>query len=563
MVKDFMRTRNISEIHAEPAGIIIDAEKQWLARLFTITLLSVAPLIFIVGIVMIPLLTGATYFWQGATFWPAASVLICSLISYLLIRLGKYYLAVIIYMYIFIFAPILAVALDSSALNLPIATLAIGGVLLAVIFLPTRLSIIMAGLSATVEPLTLPLFIPDMVFRDVVAIVAANATNSTIILIFSQFRDVMEYHRKTVRERLDYVIENSLNEIYIFTTDTLIFQYVNKSVQQNLKYTFSELKTMNPIDIKPEFNEQNFRELIAPLLNNEKMELVFETIHQRKDGSVYNVEVHLQFIEYAGEKTFVAFINDTTKRKQVEADLYKSHLELAKERDLRQYKERFLAMFSHEFRTPLAVIETSNYLLNKHYTQINGEDRAKHYARITDQVKQLDAMISNILLLGRKEKQSIEFNPQPVLLGEFCLQSINIVTNSMSTHKIMDTMDIEQDNVYLDSRLMQHVLVNLLGNAIKYSPDANEIHFLVTSTQDKLIFEVKDFGIGIPESEQAHIFDLFHRATNVEGISGTGLGLALAHEFVTLHGGTIQLESQSDVGTIFTVELPTHRDMSL
>jgi PAS domain S-box-containing protein len=114
------------------------------------------------------------------------------------------------------------------------------------------------------------------------------------------------------------IVEASLNEIYVFDADTLHFQHVNAGALNNLGYTSEKMQTMTPIDLKPEFDEAFFRATIAPLLRHEQEKLVFQTVHQRADGSHYPVEVHLQLIERNQERVFLAVILDISERKQTE-----------------------------------------------------------------------------------------------------------------------------------------------------------------------------------------------------------------------------------------------------
>jgi PAS domain S-box-containing protein len=125
------------------------------------------------------------------------------------------------------------------------------------------------------------------------------------------------------------VIEASLNEIYIFDADTLYFQHVNAGALNNLGYTAEKMRTMTPIDIKPEFDEASFRKMIAPLLRHEQEKLVFQTVHKRADESRYPVESHLQLIERNEERIFLAVILDITERKQTEEVLRASEERLS------------------------------------------------------------------------------------------------------------------------------------------------------------------------------------------------------------------------------------------
>lgn len=126
------------------------------------------------------------------------------------------------------------------------------------------------------------------------------------------------------RDRLTNILERSLNEIYIFDTQTLRFEYVNEGARRNLGYSLEEMRWKTPTDIKPEFSEVRFREMIKPLLSGEKEKHVFYTIHRRRDGTDYPVEVHLQPVSYAGQRVFLAVILDITERKKAEEALLES-----------------------------------------------------------------------------------------------------------------------------------------------------------------------------------------------------------------------------------------------
>ncbi len=130
-------------------------------------------------------------------------------------------------------------------------------------------------------------------------------------------------------ERYSRIFEDSLNEIYLFAADTLIFTQVNRAAQQNLGYTMEELQKLTPLDLKPELTSESFAKLTAPLRKGKQGKIVFETVHKRKDQSLYNVEVHLQLLKYEHESLFAAIILDITGRKRMEENLEaaKNHLD--------------------------------------------------------------------------------------------------------------------------------------------------------------------------------------------------------------------------------------------
>ena len=137
------------------------------------------------------------------------------------------------------------------------------------------------------------------------------------------WHDITERRRATQhRDQLAHVVERSLNEIYLFDAKTLHFSYVNAGARANLGYTLEQLAQMTPVDIKPEMDEVQFRAMIAPLLSGELELLKFETVHQRADGSLYDVLVHLQLDTHNVRPTFVALILDITERKKSERQIW-------------------------------------------------------------------------------------------------------------------------------------------------------------------------------------------------------------------------------------------------
>ena len=131
-------------------------------------------------------------------------------------------------------------------------------------------------------------------------------------------------HFEELGINLGRILEESLNEIYVFDADSLKFVMVNHGARENIGYSFDELRQLTPVDIKPEYNEKTFNDLLQPLKNGDKNKLKFETVHQRKDGSIYPVEVYLQLMSYEGKPAFVAMIFDVTERRKSEAILAES-----------------------------------------------------------------------------------------------------------------------------------------------------------------------------------------------------------------------------------------------
>jgi len=189
---------------------------------------------------------------------------------------------------------------------------------------------------------------------------AVRDKKGKILFSRSAWHDITE--RKKLGEkaaRFSRIFEDSLNEIFLFDVNTLKFIQTNSAAQNNLGYSVEEINTMTPLDFKPEFTAESFAKLVDPLRKGEKEKIVFETVHQRKDQSLYNVEVHLQLIQFEKGSVFAAIILDITDRKKTENELkeHREHLkELVKERtqkleEQNKELERFNSLFvNREFR---------------------------------------------------------------------------------------------------------------------------------------------------------------------------------------------------------------------
>ncbi|MEW6239955.1 MAG: GAF domain-containing protein [Chloroflexota bacterium] len=168
--------------------------------------------------------------------------------------------------------------------------------------------------------------------REIVVLDNARAVrdeNGRVVYYEGTLTDITEWRKaESDRSRLVNVLQASLNEIYLFDPVTLKFQFVNRGALNNLGYTADEMRALTPLDLKPGFDEESFRSLISPLLEGEKEKIVFHTNHRRADGSLYPVEVHLQLVEQAGERVFLAVILDVTERRRVEADIKRRAAEL-------------------------------------------------------------------------------------------------------------------------------------------------------------------------------------------------------------------------------------------
>lgn len=235
--------------------------------------------------------------------------------------------------------------------------------------------------------------------------------------------------------------------------------------------------------------------------------------------------------------------------------------ERAKEKELADLKTRFVAMTSHEFRTPLSVISSSAELLQSYGEKWTQEKRGEHLTRIRTSVKGMTTMLDRILLIGRTEAGMLEYRPAPCALDELCrdiAETMELADQGKHTLDVVVTPEV--GTAEADAKLVRHVLENLLSNALKYSPEGSTVRFEVARDGDFVVMVITDRGIGIPEEDRARLFDGFHRAKNALHIAGTGLGLAVVKRAVALHGGTLELDSKVGEGTTFTVRVKATKE---
>ena len=277
---------------------------------------------------------------------------------------------------------------------------------------------------------------------------------------------------------------------------------------------------------------------------------------KRKDGSLFWCQVSGNAVDPNDLSKGSIWTNvDITERRRAEEEIRKS---LAKERELNELKSRFVAMTSHEFRTPLATILSSAELLDHYGSRLPPEEQKELFQSVRTAVERMTKMLDNVLIIGRSEAQMLEFKPAPTDLSGFCEGlAEEMQLTASARHHVEYSYEGARRQVNVDEKLLRHVLVNLISNAIKYSPHGGSVQFRVRLSDGEATFEVADSGIGIPEEDQARLFETFHRARNVGNISGTGLGLAIVRKSLDLHGGTIRFESAPGRGTRFHVAIRT------
>jgi PAS domain S-box-containing protein len=353
------------------------------------------------------------------------------------------------------------------------------------------------------------------------------------------------------------LFETSSQGVMLHDKDHL-FAEVNPAAARIFGLTPEQLIGRHPASMAPEFQADGTRSDLAARQHIRRClehgTSRFEWTHLHSKGYEMMMEVVLSRVSDGQCNLIQAVVTDISERKQAEAELKRA---LERERELNQLKSDFVSMVSHEFRTPLGIIQSSAEILDDYIDQLEPEERGDQLQSIIKNSRRMATLMEDVLLLGQLDADRLEFAPSPLDLAALCrrlVEEVQFATEAKCPIKFSTTTLPDVANA--DERLLRHALLNLLTNAVKYSDPGQQVTFHASASHDGLRFIVQDQGIGIPEDEQASLFEAFHRGSNVGQRPGTGLGLVIVKRSTELHGGTIHLNSKPGTGTTFTIDIP-------
>ena len=340
------------------------------------------------------------------------------------------------------------------------------------------------------------------------------------------------------------------------------FIQVNDALCAMLGYTSEELLAIPYPDIThPDdlpITNQLFQELLAgkiPVMHLEKR-------YQHKQGHDVWGYLSVALVRDTQNTPLygIAHIQNRTETKAAEearltAD--RLRLDLEKEKELRAAKSSLFSMFSHDFKNPMASIKMSVSVLETYQDRMDAEARAQKFSSIYTQLDRMEQLLDDVLTLGRLDAGIANFHPVNADLESFCQQIMTEIANSGGAqHRFVFTGSGQALHTLFDQHLMERVLINVIGNAVKYSPANTTIRFTIQQQGDQIVMTVSDEGIGIPTADQQKLFEIFERGSNVGPIKGTGLGLAIVKQAVELHKGQVAVQSSDKSGTTITITLP-------
>lgn len=312
---------------------------------------------------------------------------------------------------------------------------------------------------------------------------------------------------------------------------------------------------------------------------------------RRKDETLFPIEISLSHFKSDGTPYYISFINDISLKKKTEIDLIskkneieklneslerevisrtnalvetlkrlevkKLELEFAlnKEKELGELKSRFVAMASHEFRTPLTAIQSAASLIEKYQSAEDQDKRERHTHRIKNAVGNLTDILEEFLSVGKLEEGKVELKNTLFDIKELVQDCLTDLTSIMKKGQTVNFENNGATEICLDKSLLRKIISNLTSNAFKFSPENSEINIATEITKTSFLLSVTDTGIGIAEEDQKHLFDRFFRGKNVTNIQGTGLGLHIVARYAELLGGKVSVKSKLNEGTTFLVKI--------
>ena len=384
---------------------------------------------------------------------------------------------------------------------------------------------------------------------------ALFAAMSDVIIVLDQqgrYLKIAPTNPSLLYQAPEQLIDKTIDQIFVPETARFFKTYIDKAL--NLKLPIN-IEYSLPIDHKIVW----FAACISPMTDDTVI-WVARDITENKQAEAALIQAKDQLEIHVQQRT--AELQETVYQlEQAQEELRKA---LEKEKELSELKSRFITMASHEFRTPLATIFSSSDLLKSFGHKFSEERKLQHLNKIQTQVKNMTLLLEDVLFMGKVEAGKLTLNITTFNLEVFCREIIDEISLAdRRKHKLLFESHGDCSNVEMDCQLLRQILTNLVSNAFKYSPEKAIIQVNLICNNEQTIINIQDQGIGIPICEQHHLFEIFHRASNVGNISGTGLGLAIAKQAVELHHGKISFESEVGVGTSFTVSMPTYQSKNV
>ncbi|MCP4285248.1 MAG: transporter substrate-binding domain-containing protein, partial [Gammaproteobacteria bacterium] len=387
----------------------------------------------------------------------------------------------------------------------------------------------------------------------------------TMQLIANEIWRILQ-RRRSLNEitRFNQVLEQSNNEIYIFDSETLHFVDVNLCARTNLGYSIGELRDLTPLDLNPEFTANSFTKLIEPLRLGAMEKIQYATLHHRKDGTTYPVEVHLQYMD-EHPPVFAAIILDITERGRAEAEQARLQRELQQARKMEALGQ-LTGGIAHDFNNILGIIlGYTDFALN--LCDHDGQTKQTEYLNhVKNAGERATGLVTQMLAYSRDEAR----DDKPLQLQSLLVEDIRMLRSTLpASIEISTEIDDGLPPVLMDQVQFNQIMMNLSINARDAMEGKGKItvglgwakgtHAECTVCRklvrgDWIELSVTDTGSGIKPDVLERIFDPFFTTKDVG--KGTGMGLSVTHGIIHSHDGHIMVNTEIGIGSTFRLLFP-------
>ena len=332
---------------------------------------------------------------------------------------------------------------------------------------------------------------------------------------------------------------------------------LNENAAKMVGYTREEMKLLTPVEFEKEVTPEKIEKRMHDLLTKGFSE--FETIIKHKDGHEINVEIKVVMINYHNQPALMNIVRDITDRKNKEIQLQQYAVELSKQI---AEKDKFFSIIAHDLRGPFsAFLELSELMANESST-MTVEDMKKVAGVMKKSAANLFRLLGNLLEWSRMQRGITTFNPKFFALNSRLHEITSLPQEAAFKKGIEINFDFPDELVvFADENMLEGILRNLTANAVKFTNTGGSITVLAKSFPDDSVeFSVKDTGIGMSKNMCDNLFNIDVN-TSRKGTSGelsTGLGLLISKDFIEKHNGTLHIESEQGIGSIFSFTIPGH-----
>jgi PAS domain S-box-containing protein len=245
------------------------------------------------------------------------------------------------------------------------------------------------------------------------------------------------------------------------------------------------------------------------------------------------------------------------KNKQLKDELFLREKMIEAEKELGRKKSQFISVVSHEFRTPLSGIITGIQLLDRYGDKWPDPRKKEVFNEIYKAFDHLNYILNDISIVSNVETEFHKTKKELIVIHQFCKSAVESIYSVFGNNtKIKIRCNPPDISITSDLSLFKHIIYNILSNAVKFNNNDNIVTLNVEKKSENIIFEIKDKGMGIAESDLDDIFEMFYRGKNTNTVHGAGIGLAITKKSIDLLGGTIQIKSKENIGTTVTFAIP-------